>query len=132
MQDPTIDYSLQRLSKMIPKHADDPDRLSKETILKRTADLLEQCYTMSGNPHHFALPTPPSDHENDSGMFRLSSFFPEKYLLGICILSSSPSCSLLHVIIRRYQGMNAFQLWKICYCLSCDFFFFLNVRREFH
>jgi hypothetical protein len=29
MQDPTIDYSLQRLSKMIPKHADDPDRLSK-------------------------------------------------------------------------------------------------------
>jgi len=21
---------------------------------------------MSGNPHHFALPTPPSDHENDS------------------------------------------------------------------
>lgn len=29
MQDPTIDHSLQRLSKMIPKHADDPDRLSK-------------------------------------------------------------------------------------------------------
>ncbi|CAF4859541.1 unnamed protein product, partial [Rotaria socialis] len=50
----------------IPKHADDPDRLPKEIILKRTADLLEQCYTMSGNPHHFALPTPPSDHENDS------------------------------------------------------------------
>ncbi|UJR20993.1 hypothetical protein I4U23_024094 [Adineta vaga] len=66
MQDPTIDYSLQRLSKLIPKHADDPDRLSKEVILKRTADVLEQCYTMSGNPHHFALPTPPSDHENDS------------------------------------------------------------------
>jgi len=31
MQDPTIDYSLQRLSKMIPKHTDDPDRLSKVT-----------------------------------------------------------------------------------------------------
>jgi hypothetical protein len=29
MQDPTIDYSLQRLSKLIPKHADDPDRLPK-------------------------------------------------------------------------------------------------------
>jgi hypothetical protein len=26
---------------------------------------------MSGNPHHFALPTPPSDHENDSSMFIL-------------------------------------------------------------
>lgn len=32
MQDPTIDYSLQRLSKLIPKHADDPDRLSKVSI----------------------------------------------------------------------------------------------------
>ncbi|CAF1122130.1 unnamed protein product [Rotaria sordida] len=72
MQDPTIDHSLQRLSKMIPKHADDPDRLSKEIILKRTADLLEQCYTMSGNPHHFALPTPPSDHENDSTYYMSS------------------------------------------------------------
>jgi len=29
MQDPTIDYSLQRLSKLVPKHADDPDRLPK-------------------------------------------------------------------------------------------------------
>jgi hypothetical protein len=29
MQDPTIDYSLQRLSKLVPKHADDPERLSK-------------------------------------------------------------------------------------------------------
>jgi hypothetical protein len=35
MQDPTIDYSLQRLSKMIPKHADDPDRLSKVKFLNR-------------------------------------------------------------------------------------------------
>lgn len=29
MQDPTIEYSLQRLMKLLPKHADDPDRLSK-------------------------------------------------------------------------------------------------------
>jgi hypothetical protein len=29
MHDPTIDYSLQRLSKLIPKHTDDPDRLPK-------------------------------------------------------------------------------------------------------
>jgi hypothetical protein len=29
MQDPVIDYSLQRLAKLIPKHADDPDRLPK-------------------------------------------------------------------------------------------------------
>ncbi|CAF0848161.1 unnamed protein product [Didymodactylos carnosus] len=70
MQEPNIDYCFQRLHKMIPKHPGDPERLSKEIILKRTADLLEQCYTMSGNPHHFALPTPPSDHENDAGYSR--------------------------------------------------------------
>ena len=33
LQDPTIDYSLQRLSKMIPKHTDDPDRLPKVKAL---------------------------------------------------------------------------------------------------
>lgn len=32
MQDPAIDYSLQRLSKLIPKNADDPDRLSKVNL----------------------------------------------------------------------------------------------------
>ena len=33
MQEPTIDYSLQRLSKMVPKHVDDPDRLSKVNFI---------------------------------------------------------------------------------------------------
>jgi hypothetical protein len=41
MQDPTIDYSLQRLSKMIPKHADDPDRLPK--VSKRDTRLFSCC-----------------------------------------------------------------------------------------
>jgi early B-cell factor len=42
IQDPTIDYSLQRLSKMIPKHVDDPDRLSKvRTTTEFPAD--ERC-----------------------------------------------------------------------------------------
>jgi hypothetical protein len=34
---------------------------------------------MSGNPHHFALPTPPSDHENDSSkksFYFLIEIFP--------------------------------------------------------
>ena len=37
--------------------------------MKRAADLLEQWYSMSGNPHHFALPTPPSDHEGETSKF---------------------------------------------------------------
>lgn len=39
MQDPNIDYSLQRLSKMIPKNADDPDRLSK--VRKKLSDKMK-------------------------------------------------------------------------------------------
>ena len=31
--------------------------------------MLEQWYSMSGNPHHFALPTPPSDHETEASMY---------------------------------------------------------------
>ena len=39
----------------------------QDVIVKRAADLIEQWYSMSGpNPHHFALPTPPSDHEGET------------------------------------------------------------------
>ncbi len=37
-------------------------------MLKRAADILEQWY-MGSNPHHFALPTPPSDHEAEASMY---------------------------------------------------------------
>lgn len=74
-------------------------------ILKRTADLLEQCYTMSGNPHHFALPTPPSDHENDSSKLDFLSKYFHKNL--------SIFFSLLHVVIRRYKRKREYAI--ACY-----------------
>ena len=64
---------------------------------------------MSGNPHHFALPTPPSDHENDSSTFHRTSTSVELVLppffsaLSFRLLTSLSSFSLLHVIIRRYK-----------------------------
>eukprot|EP00094_Tigriopus_californicus_P007228 TCALIF_06958-PA protein Name:"Similar to coe2 Transcription factor COE2 (Danio rerio)" AED:0.05 eAED:0.05 QI:295/0.88/0.9/1/0.55/0.7/10/263/589 len=39
--DATIDYSFTRLAKIIPRHPGDPDRLSKDIILRRAADLAE-------------------------------------------------------------------------------------------
>ncbi|XP_024908479.1 transcription factor COE2-like [Cynoglossus semilaevis] len=48
LNEPTIDYSFQRLQKVIPRHPGDPEKLAKEILLKRAADLVEALY---GNPH---------------------------------------------------------------------------------
>uniref|UniRef100_A0A8C6T2P8 EBF transcription factor 2 n=1 Tax=Neogobius melanostomus TaxID=47308 RepID=A0A8C6T2P8_9GOBI len=48
LNEPTIDYGFQRLQKVIPRHPGDPERLAKEILLKRAADLVEALY---GNPH---------------------------------------------------------------------------------
>ncbi|XP_078449202.1 transcription factor COE3 isoform X14 [Lampetra fluviatilis] len=49
LNEPTIDYGFQRLQKVIPRHPGDPERLPKEVILKRAADLVEALY---GLPHY--------------------------------------------------------------------------------
>ncbi|NWR66432.1 COE3 factor, partial [Bucorvus abyssinicus] len=48
LNEPTIDYGFQRLQKVIPRHPGDPERLPKEVLLKRAADLVEALY---GLPH---------------------------------------------------------------------------------
>ncbi|XP_042558232.1 transcription factor COE2-like [Dipodomys spectabilis] len=45
----TIDYGIQRLQKVIPRHPGDPERLAKKKLLKRAADLVEPLY---GTPHN--------------------------------------------------------------------------------
>ncbi|XP_016071276.1 PREDICTED: transcription factor COE4 [Miniopterus natalensis] len=54
LNEPTIDYGFQRLQKVIPRHPGDPERLPKEVLLKRAADLAEALYGVPGsnqNPH---------------------------------------------------------------------------------
>ncbi|KAL0994712.1 hypothetical protein UPYG_G00126160 [Umbra pygmaea] len=55
LNEPTIDYGFQRLQKVIPRHPGDPERLPKEVILKRAADLVEALY---GMPHNNQEPQP--------------------------------------------------------------------------
>lgn len=50
LSEPTIDYGFQRLQKLIPRHPGDPDKLPKEIILKRAADLAEALYSMPRSP----------------------------------------------------------------------------------
>ncbi|XP_008215608.1 transcription factor collier [Nasonia vitripennis] len=46
LSEPTIAYGFERLQKLVPRHPGDPDKLPKEIILKRAADLAEAVYSM--------------------------------------------------------------------------------------
>eukprot|EP00090_Calanus_glacialis_P039713 TRINITY_DN6915_c0_g1_i4.p1 TRINITY_DN6915_c0_g1~~TRINITY_DN6915_c0_g1_i4.p1 ORF type:complete len:500 (-),score=101.81 TRINITY_DN6915_c0_g1_i4:508-2007(-) len=46
LNEPSIDYGFSRLSKLVPRHPGDPERLPKEVVLKRAADLAEALYAM--------------------------------------------------------------------------------------
>lgn len=46
LSEPTLDYGFQRLQKLIPRHPGDPDKLPKEIILKRAADIAEALYSV--------------------------------------------------------------------------------------
>ncbi|XP_053597751.1 transcription factor collier isoform X2 [Microplitis demolitor] len=46
LNEPTIAYGFDRLQKLIPRHPGDPEKLPKEIILKRAADLAEALYSM--------------------------------------------------------------------------------------
>uniref|UniRef100_A0A6A7GBV2 Collier protein n=2 Tax=Hirondellea gigas TaxID=1518452 RepID=A0A6A7GBV2_9CRUS len=59
LTDPTIEYGFHRLQKLIPRHPGDPEKLPKEIILKRAADLAEALYTMPRN-NQLSLPAPRS------------------------------------------------------------------------
>ncbi|CAL8093513.1 unnamed protein product [Orchesella dallaii] len=68
LNEPTIDYGFQRLQKLIPRHPGDPEKLPKEIILKRAADLAEALYSMPRN-NQLALSAPrsPAVPNNMSG-----------------------------------------------------------------
>ncbi|CAH8494980.1 unnamed protein product [Schistosoma turkestanicum] len=59
MTDPTIEYGFQRLCKIIPRHPGDPERLPREIILKRAADLAEALYTMPSRGGMVGFRSPP-------------------------------------------------------------------------
>jgi len=65
LNDHDVDYGFERLGRLIPRKPDDPERLSKEVVLKRAADLAEAIYAAPGAgaaaSNRFKLdPNPPS------------------------------------------------------------------------
>ncbi|CAB1319836.1 unnamed protein product [Coregonus sp. 'balchen'] len=61
LNEPTIDYGFQRLQKVIPRHPGDPDKLAKDMLLKRAADIAEALYSVP-RPHSQlqAMPSSPA------------------------------------------------------------------------
>ena len=47
---PNINYGFARLSSLVPRHPGDPERLPKEIVLKRAADLAEAIYAVPNSP----------------------------------------------------------------------------------
>ncbi|XP_077359697.1 transcription factor COE3a isoform X5 [Festucalex cinctus] len=89
LNEPTIDYGFQRLQKVIPRHPGDPERLPKEVLLKRAADMAEALYGMPpGNQELMAkrasdmaealYSVPPRGHAQmaslSNGMMAVNSF----------------------------------------------------------
>lgn len=74
LAEPTIDYGFQRLMKLVPRHPGDPERLPKEIVLKRAADLAEALYSMPRNPNQLSLPPPRSPAMTNGSP--MSSFNP--------------------------------------------------------
>ena len=59
--DPSIDYGFSQLSKLVPRHPGDPERLPKKVVLKRAADLAEALYAM---PRGAGLGSRPDTYSN--------------------------------------------------------------------
>lgn len=57
LNEPSIDFEFQRLSKFIPRHPGDSENISKVTILKRTSDIMETLFNMQ--PVQIMVPTVP-------------------------------------------------------------------------
>ncbi|XP_076825112.1 transcription factor COE3-like isoform X2 [Clavelina lepadiformis] len=66
LNDATLDRGFQRLLKTVPRYAGDPDRLSKEVVLKRAADVMEAFIARQYNAHPQIAPpggvAPPPSH----------------------------------------------------------------------
>ncbi|XP_058808295.1 transcription factor collier isoform X2 [Phymastichus coffea] len=60
LSEPTLAYGFERLQKLIPRHPGDPDKLPKEIVLKRAADLAEVLYSSQRATNAIASSAPRS------------------------------------------------------------------------
>ncbi|PAV88500.1 hypothetical protein WR25_07891 isoform A [Diploscapter pachys] len=69
LTEPSIDFGFARLQKLLPKYPGDPERLPKDLILKRAAELAEALYNrtpdqLSQYASAYSVPFDPADYAN--------------------------------------------------------------------
>ncbi|KRX93736.1 Transcription factor COE1 [Trichinella pseudospiralis] len=112
LNEPTIDYGFQRLQKLIPRHPGDPDRLPKEMILKRAADLAEALYSMPRGQQltSFAPPRSPTHHLNYSATAYPITLLEHKIQLSILeatvLRSVQPTVEIVLLFIKQLRVMR--------------------------
>lgn len=97
LNEPTIDYGFQRLQKLLPRHPGEPEKLQKEKVLIRAAEIVEGFYAMSGSssyPYPGQLAVSLNDNsqqwnEGDYQRVHSSSVSPRE--TGYCSKGSSPN-----------------------------------------
>ncbi|KAI1305879.1 Transcription factor collier [Halotydeus destructor] len=95
LSEPNIDQGFQRLAKLIPRHVGDAEKLSKEIVLKRAADLAEALYSIPRNAPQLSLPAPTrSPAFNNAAAAAAMSNFNQAYAAGHQIACSSPHDSI--------------------------------------
>ncbi|GFQ80052.1 transcription factor collier [Trichonephila clavata] len=104
LNEPTIDYGFQRLAKLIPRHPGDPEKLPKELILKRAADLAEALYSMPRN-NQLALPAPRSPALNNAAA--MSGFNAYTGQLAVNVQENDYGRTQSNSVSPRGYGSNA-------------------------
>nr|XP_042897423.1 transcription factor collier isoform X1 [Parasteatoda tepidariorum] len=104
LSEPTIDYGFQRLAKLIPRHPGDPEKLPKEIILKRAADLAEALYSMPRN-NQLALPAPRSPALNNA--VAMSGFNAYTGQLAVNVQENDYGRTQSNSVSPRGYGSNA-------------------------
>ncbi|XP_050395971.1 transcription factor COE3 isoform X7 [Patella vulgata] len=91
LTEPTIDYGFQRLMKLVPRHPGDPEKLPKEIILKRAADLAEALYSMPRNHNQLSLPAPRSPAINNTSPMSGFNAYPSQLAVSVGSVADSAS-----------------------------------------
>ncbi|KAM9328939.1 transcription factor COE3-like [Gastrophryne carolinensis] len=108
LNEPTIDYGFQRLQKVVPRHPGDPERLPKEVLLKRAADLVEALYGMPHNNQDIILKRAADIAEvlysvprNSNQLSSLTANHPHSSMMGVNTFGSQ-----LAINIESSQGSD--------------------------
>ena len=101
LSEPNIDNGFMRLSRLMPRHAGDPDKLPKELILKRAADLAEVFY----NSMPRQTPALASFNAYTAGELSYQTSIPQENLIPLSIDYTRAQAS--SVSPSRSYGSNA-------------------------